>query len=212
MATGISDDMIMMYVIHDALQRDLEHLSRAVESGDLVDPRRRQAADAGWELFKYQLHHHHTGEDIALWPRVRPRLAERPDDLALLDEMEAEHVQIGPLITEIDAAVADPEAGVDRLPEATAVFRKELVDHLAHEERHAVPVVESVMTRQDWKAFGRQQQKSVGLKGVAEFFPYILTGAELERGAQALAQFPPPLRLMIRRVWQPRFAKRGLWG
>ncbi len=212
MATGISDDMIMMYVIHDALRRDLEHLTRAVESRDLIDPQRRQPASAGWDLFKYQLHHHHTGEDIALWPRVRPRLAGRPDDLALLDEMETEHVRIGPLITDIDAAVADPESGADRLPEATAAFRKELVDHLDHEERDAVPVVESVMTRQDWKEFSRTQQKSVGLKGVAEFFPYILSGADPERGAQALAQFPPPLRLLIRRVWHPRYAKRRLWA
>ncbi|MGI8653132.1 MAG: hemerythrin domain-containing protein [Geodermatophilaceae bacterium] len=213
MATGISDDTIMMYVIHDALRRDLEHLTRAVESGDLADPQRRQAANAGWELFKYQLHHHHTGEDVALWPRVRPRLAGRPEDLALLDEMEAEHVRIGPLITEIDAAVADQDTGVDRLPEATAAFRRQLTDHLGPEERETVPVIESVMTRKDWKEFARTQQKSVGgIKGAAEFFPYILTGADPERGAQAVSIFPPPLRLLIRKVWQPRYAKRKLWA
>ena len=213
MATGISDDMIMMYVIHDALRRDLEHLTRAVETGDLVDPQRRQSANDGWELFKHQLHHHHTGEDIALWPKVRPRLAGRPDDLALLDAMEAEHVRIGPLIEEIDSAVADPESGRDRLPQATAVFRQELADHLSHEEREAVPVVESVMTPKDWKEFSRSQQKSLGgIKGAAEFFPYIMSGADPERGSQALSIFPPPLRLLIRRVWQPRHAKRRLWN
>ncbi|MEJ7704251.1 MAG: hemerythrin domain-containing protein [Geodermatophilaceae bacterium] len=191
MATGISDDTIMMYVIHDALRRDLEHLTRAVESGDLADPQRRQAANAGWELFKYQLHHHHTGEDVALWPRVRPRLAGRPDDLALLDEMEAEHVRIGPLITEIDAAVADQDTGVDRLPEATAAFRRQLTDHLGHEEREAVPVIESVMTRKDWKEFSPYSAEvGGGIKGAAEFFPYILTGADPERGAQARQHLP----------------------
>ncbi len=212
MATGISDDMIMMYVIHDALRRDLEHLTRAVESQATLDPDRRQAFDAGWGLFKLQLHHHHTGEDTTLWPMVRPRLADRPDDLELLDVMEAEHVRIGPVIEEIDAAVADKESGAERLSEATALFRQELVDHLAHEERSAVPVVESVMTRQDWKAFAKHQQKSVGLKGAGEFFPYILSRADPERGSQALAQFPPPLRFLIRRVWQPRYAKRTLWA
>jgi len=105
MATGISDDMIMMYVIHDALRRDLEHLTRAVESRASLEPDRRQAFDAGWELFKLQLHHHHTGEDTALWPMV--------------------------------------------------------------------------------------QQKSLGLRGAGEFFPYILSRAGPERGSQALAQFRP---------------------
>ena len=69
------------------------------------------------------------------------------------------------------------------------------------------------MTRKDWKEFARTQQKSVGgIKGAAEFFPYILTGADPERGAQAVSIFPPPLRLLIRKVWQPRYAKRKLWA
>lgn len=211
MATGISDNMIMMYVIHDALRRDLEHLTRAVESRAAFDPARRHAFTAGWELFKSQLHHHHTGEDIALWPRVRRHLEGRPEDLALLDVMEEEHVRIGPTIEAIDTAAADRESGADRLAEASAAFRRELVDHLAHEERDAVPLVESAMTRQDWKDFSRQQQKAVGLKGSAEFFPYILSGADPERGAQALGIFPAPLRLLIRRVWQPRYSRRDLW-
>jgi len=102
---------------------------------------------------------------------------------------------------------------MDRLPQATAAFRQELTDHLGHEEREAVPLIEAVMTRQDWKAFSRHQQKSAGgIKGAAEFFPYILTGADHERGSQALGTFPPPLRLLIRRVWQPRYAKRATWS
>lgn len=136
----------------------------------------------------------------------------RPDDLELLDAMEAEHVRIGPVLEEIDAAVADEESGAERLSEATALFRQELVDHLAHEERSAVPVVESVMTRQDWKAFSKHQQKSVGLKGAGEFFAYILSGADPGRGAQALGTFPPPLRLLIRKVWVPRYRRRALWS
>ena len=211
MATGISDDMIMMFAIHDALRRDLEHLTRAVERRAPFEPEHRHAFTAGWELFKAQLHHHHTGEDNALWPRVRSHLDGRPEDLALLDVMEEEHVRIAPTIEAIDAAAADPEALADRLAEATASFRAELTSHLAHEERDAVPLVESVMTPKDWKDFSREQQKSVGLKGAAEFFPYILTGADPERRAQALAAFPPPLRLLVRRVWQPRYKRRDLW-
>lgn len=177
MATGISDDMIMMFVIHDALRRDLEHLTRAVESRTAAyDPVRRHAFTAGWELFKAQWHHHHTGEDIALWPRVRTHLQGRPEELALLDVMEEEHVRIGPTIEAIDTVVADRESGADRLAEATAAFRAELPGHLSHEERDAVPLVESALTRQDWKDFSREQQKAVGMKGAAEFFPYIFSG------------------------------------
>ncbi|MGI8625831.1 MAG: hemerythrin domain-containing protein [Geodermatophilaceae bacterium] len=158
------------------------------------------------------MRHHHTGEDISLWPRVRTQLADRPDDLALLDVMEEEHARIGPTIEAIDTVVADRESGADRLAEATAAFRAELTGHLSHEERDAVPLVESALTRQDWKDFSREQQKAVGMKGAAEFFPYIFSGADPERGAQALRIFPPPLRLLIRRVWQPRYGRRDLWA
>ena len=212
MATGISDDGIMMLVIHDALRRDLEQLTRAVERKDAADPARRGAFDAGWNLFRTQLHHHHTGEDERLWPRARTHLADRPDDLALLEAMEAEHDLITPAIAEIDAALADADSAEQRLPEATANYRRVLVDHLAHEERDALPLLESVMTPEDWRAFSRSQQKSVGIKGAGEFFPYILDGADPERGAQALGQFPAPLRLMIRRVWIPRYRRRALWS
>ena len=120
------------------------------------------------------MHHHHTGEDIALWPRVRTHLEGRPDDLALLDVMEAEHVRIGPTIEDIDAAAADNASGP--------------------------------------AAFSSQQQKSVGIWGAAEFFPYILTGADTERSAQAVGIFPLPLRMLIRRVWQPRYSRRQRWS
>lgn len=47
------------------------------------------------------------------------------------------------------------------------------------------------MTRQDWKAFAEHQRKSLGFKGASELFPYILSGADPERGAQAVAQPRP---------------------
>jgi len=124
-ATGISDEMVMRYVIHDALRRDLGHLSRAVESRSPFDQERRQAFGACWELFKSQLHGHHSGEGTALWPTVRPGLADRPDDLQLLGVMESEHARIGPLIVAIDAAVADLQSGAARLPETTALFSED---------------------------------------------------------------------------------------
>jgi Hemerythrin HHE cation binding domain len=52
---------------------------------------------AGWELFKTELHIHHTAEDQDLWPRMRTHLADRPDQLALLQAMQDEHGRIDPL-------------------------------------------------------------------------------------------------------------------
>jgi len=83
-------DLTLMVAFHDAFRRDLGHLARAAS--------RRPAELAGWELFKTELHIHHTAEDQDLWPRMRTHLADRPDQLALLQAMQDEHARIDPLL------------------------------------------------------------------------------------------------------------------
>ena len=80
--TDFTLDMTMMFAIHDALRRDLEHVAQ-------MDTR-----NEGWDLFDRMLHLHHTIEDDLLWPVMRDAVAGRPEDLALLDEMETEHAAI----------------------------------------------------------------------------------------------------------------------
>jgi hypothetical protein len=70
---------------------------------------------AGWELFKTQLHIHHTAEDADLWPRMRTHLADHPDELALLAAMEDEHAHIDPLLAAVDGALAAVDGGQQRL-------------------------------------------------------------------------------------------------
>jgi len=83
-------DLMWMVAFHSALRRDLAHLARTASRDRSDDPARRTAVLTGWELFKTQLHIHHTGEDTDLWPRMRAHLSGRPDDLALLQAMEDE--------------------------------------------------------------------------------------------------------------------------
>ncbi|MBA2552172.1 MAG: hemerythrin domain-containing protein [Geodermatophilaceae bacterium] len=210
MTTGISDDSVMMFVIHDALRRDATQLARAVEHRDLEDPRRRQALLAGWDVFKRQLQRHHEGEDRDLWPLVRTYLPARDQENALLTEMEREHDRIDPLITAVDTALRNSDPGW--LAEATVAFREELLAHLQHEERDAVPLMDSVLSPQDWKAFSRAQRKATGFRGAKEFFPYILDQADPERAARISKRLPPPLRILVGRVWQPRYAETARWN
>jgi hypothetical protein len=51
-----------MVVFYDAFRRDLAHLPRAASHrpAELDELARRTAVLAGWELFKTQLHIHHT--------------------------------------------------------------------------------------------------------------------------------------------------------
>ena len=56
-------DLTIMLAAHDAFRRDLTRLARTAAAADLADPAKRQSVAAGWELFKRQLHLHHTAED-----------------------------------------------------------------------------------------------------------------------------------------------------
>ncbi len=77
-------DLTIMLAAHDAFRRDLTRLVRAAAAADLSDPARRRSVAAGWELFKHELHLHHTAEDEVIWPVLRPRLAHSEHALSVL--------------------------------------------------------------------------------------------------------------------------------
>src|SRR5580704_7593529 len=104
-------DLTIMIAAHDAFRRDLTRLART--AGAANDPARRQSVHAGWELFKRELHIHHTAEDEIIWPALRPRLAYSPAALSVLAAMEAEHELIDPLLAAVDEQFA--AAGGDRV-------------------------------------------------------------------------------------------------
>ena len=45
----------------------------------------------------------------------------------------------------------------------------------------------------------------------SEMFAWMLDGADRQHTAATLAQLPPPLRLLYRAVWKPRFDKTARW-
>ncbi|MEU6147916.1 hemerythrin domain-containing protein [Streptomyces sp. NPDC047081] len=201
----MSIDFTAMYAAHDAFRRDLERLARAVDDGRAHTPGVR----AGWENFKHQLHIHHTAEDSDLWPRTRERVADRPRDLALLDDMEAEHSRIDPLLAAVDTALAEraPE-----LPDLVRALTATLDDHLKHEEDGALPLMQDVLTNADWAAFTGRMREVQGLRGAAVFVPWIVDGAPATDRAAFLSAMPPPVRILNRLFWEGSYRRRGIWS
>lgn len=198
-------DFTPMYASHDAFRRDLERLAAAVAEGRAhTGPVR-----AGWENFKHQLHIHHTAEDSDLWPRSRTRAAGRPRDLALLDDMEAEHSRIDPLLDAVDTALA---GRAPELPDLVRALRATLDDHLKHEEDSALPLMQEVLTGADWGAFTGRIRRTQGLSGAALFVPWIVDGAPPADRDRFLGALPPPVRVLNRLFWQGSYRRRGLWA
>jgi len=198
-------DLTIMLAAHDAFRRDLTRLVRTAAAADLSDPARRQSVAAGWELFKHQLHLHHTAEDEIVWPVLRPRLAHSEHALSVLDAMEDEHELIDPLLAAVDAGFAQRD---DSLADVIDALVSSLTGHLAHEERDGLPLIGAALTAAEWRRTGFRIARRNGLSEGGEMFAWILDGAD---GDAALRTLPPPLRLLYKGVWKPRFNKTPRW-
>jgi hypothetical protein len=204
------NDMTMMYVIHDALRRELERIAAiAARPGD--DPRRVLRAAAGWELFKGYLHIHHTAEDETVWPVMAPLLAGRPDDLALLAAMEAEHAAIDPLLGAVDAALADRDGGAARLGGLVDALVTGLSGHLKHEEDEALALIDATLTEQQFGRLGARQAELIGADA-ARYLPWLLDGVTPELTAAVLAQVPGPAAVAYREHWRAAYGELNLWA
>jgi iron-sulfur cluster repair protein YtfE (RIC family) len=200
-------DLTIMIAAHNAFRRDLTRLARTASTANLSDPARRQSIAAGWDLFKRQLHMHHTAEDEIIWPTLRPRLAHSAAALSVLDAMEAEHELIDPLLAAVDIEFA----GGDRLADVIDALTSALTSHLAHEERDGLPLIGAALTAAEWRGAGRKMASKNGIAAGSEMFAWILDGADREHAAATLGQLPPPLRLLYRARWKPRFDKTPRW-
>jgi Hemerythrin HHE cation binding domain len=188
-------EMTTMFAYHDALRRDMEPVARMT------------ARSAGWEMFKKFLHVHHVAEDEALWPVVRQALIDRADDVGLLDEMEAEHAALGPLLDDIDDAL---DRG-NPAPRATADLIARLREHLGHEEEAALPVVDRTLDEERWMQFGEASAAKIG-PDMPTFLPWLLDGADGERIQAILGHLPEPAQQDYRNEWRPAYAAKDWWA
>jgi hemerythrin-like domain-containing protein len=204
-------DLTMMYVMHDAMRRDLVSIARgAARTGD--DPARLHAANFGWKVFVQFITVHHRAEDSFLWPRMRQLVADRPSELALLDAMEAEHSRIDPLIESVEAAFADPEHGHERLGDLADALAGEVSGHLQHEENDALPLVSAFLPAQEWLAFGEEQRKGAPPDMAAKYLPWLIDGAAPERVEGVLQILPPQLKELYYTAWRPAYVQANPWS
>jgi iron-sulfur cluster repair protein YtfE (RIC family) len=198
-------DVTIMHSTHDAFRRDLTRLVAAADAGRAGTP----TVMAGWENFKRQLHVHHTVEDAVLWPRLSAAVAGRPNDTELVAQMEAEHASLDPLLTVVDEAVVGQRSNLQELARRLSGV---LGDHMRHEENSALPLIQEVLTPQDWNAFRKAMARRQGPSGAAVYVPWILDDATPEQRRRFLSAMPAPLGLVNWAVFEPRYRRRGLWS
>ncbi|GAA1894647.1 hemerythrin domain-containing protein [Actinomadura bangladeshensis] len=195
-------DWTAMYVMHDALRRELEHLSKLAARED-AEARRILAGAPGWDLFTTALHIHHAAEDEALWPPMRAALADRPDGLALMDAMEAEHASIDPALEAIDAGAEPLAPLIDRLATSLAA-------HLKHEEEAALPLMDETLPLEHFANFGQVHAAKLG-PNAPRVIPWLLDGAGETHAATMLSLLPEPVQAAYKTQWRPTYESLDRW-
>jgi iron-sulfur cluster repair protein YtfE (RIC family) len=207
----------IVYMIHDAFRRDLARLSAAVRAPGVDSARARRLGDH-WNFVEDQLHHHHRVEDESLWPLVRPKLAGRAEELAVLDDMETQHRSLTPENRAVDEGFASfcanpGDAAGAELAGHLDAMRSLLDTHLDDEESRCFPVIDAALSAEEFESFGKATAKAVGMRGSAHFFPWIFEGADAVERKAVLTMPPPPVRVLCRYVWEPRYERQvaTLW-
>lgn len=207
-------DMRMMYLLHHGFRRDLACFASAAQHVPTEDGATWAALLRRWDLFAALLHDHHEKEDAVLWPYLRDRAAQADDfpALKLLEEMEAEHSIIDPLLQSARQALAEQVAHPDeaRRVELVAVLQQtatELGDHLSHEECEAIAILQKYVGREEWADLERRKFRG-GLKPseLLNLLPWVVEDVPDGVVAPLLAEAPVPFRLMLR-LGRPRFRR-----
>jgi hemerythrin HHE cation binding domain-containing protein len=188
-------DLSGMFAIHDAFRRDLELVAQ-------VDRR-----TAGWDVFERMLRAHHAIEDDLLWPVVRGAVAGRSDDLALLDQMVAEHAELEPLLAMLDDAFDHGTVTQDARSKLDTLVRK----HLEHEETDALPLIDRSLTQAQWNDFNRAAAERIG-PDLHVYLPWLLDGTDRHAEQRAVDLLPPPLREAYQHEWRPAWRAVARWA
>ncbi len=202
-------DWSTMLAIHGALRRDLEQVARIAGKKRHGDGARLQAS-LGWGQFKMFLLAHHQVEDDALWPVLRTHVAGFPDQVALVDALEAEHAVIEPLLDAVDDEAADPCSDGQQLSDVVDELVTRLAGHLAHEEADGRHLIDTTLSTEEWQNFARSHGQRL-LGHASTYVPWLLEGASHETVEGFLANIPPPLAASYREQWAPSYSAVPHW-
>jgi iron-sulfur cluster repair protein YtfE (RIC family) len=191
-------DLNGMYMAHHAFRRDLARFAVAARETPLEATDVWRALAVRWEQFSGILHHHHTTEDDVLWPQLLEIVDAAGDSSgrATLEAMEAEHALIDPLLESCAAGFAsmaqEPDAATrDRLAATTEAARDTLSDHMGHEETEALPLVQKLLSHEDWERVEKAAGSGKSFTDLLFLVPWVadgLTPGQLDSAYRSVGQ------------------------
>ena len=198
-----------MVLVHRAFRREfalLPRMVRAVSPGDLTQ---RGVICTHAREMTAMLHHHHTGEDELVWPRLRERAAL---DASLVDRAQTQHEVIGRLLAGLDDALrrfaetADPTPGSE-LASVLDQVSIALNEHLDEEEAAILPIVAETLTAGEWEELSQRGMAAMSKPRLLVLLGHILEEADNDERAAFLKHVPLPARVGYRLFGRRRYLR-----
>jgi hemerythrin-like domain-containing protein len=198
-------DQSGMYVIHHAFRRDLAAFEAAVRATPVGDAETWRALSGRWSRFADTLHHHHGVEDEHLWPVLLRKAAATGDSEGerMLHAMEAEHDGIDPALTAVargfTAMLEHPcDDHRNALDVHVTTTRAALLDHLAHEETEALPLLQRSLTVEENAAFEKAAERAYPVSMLPFLLPWVSVDLPEEVRQRIVDQAGPAYGLLLR--------------
>jgi hemerythrin-like domain-containing protein len=183
-----------MVVIHRMFRRESSLAPTLVLGVAPRDSAQAQRVVDGITSMLGVLHLHHTGEDLFLWPLLRERA---PTQAALLEEMEAQHAQIDPLIERVEALgatwAAEPTTETaGPYADVLIELHRALVVHLDQEESDILPLAQVTVTDEEWGQLAEYTVGNTPQDQLLHLLGAILEDANPQERALMMSAVPPP--------------------
>ncbi|WP_063026134.1 MULTISPECIES: hemerythrin domain-containing protein [Nocardia] len=209
-------DTFDMLVVHNAFRTHFRALPDLVAGVDAGDAGRARQLAAFLDELCTGLHDQHTGEDELMWPLLLERA---PIHAGSILRMEEQHERIAELVRRArgeadEFGTAAAASARDRLADTLRALTAALDEHLAEEEHEALPVVEEVMTAEEWRALGERGRAHMPRNRQLVFLGFLMQTASEPQRRKLLAEMPPAARLAWRLLGRRSFAReyRAIYG
>jgi len=167
---GFDQPVEMWLACHERVQRFAALLSRLAEhlAKQGADEDAQVTAVSIRRYFNEAAPRHHEDEEVDMFPRLRERLDSERDKTVLdvLEQVEADHLEMAGLWKRLDAALAEVSRGKRVVLEQPLIdrFATMYVHHIDAEERVVLPALKKALSRNDWQAIGRSMAERRGLE------------------------------------------------
>lgn len=202
-------DTTDMVLVHRVFRREFRLAPRLVRQVPAGDTARAERVAAHIADLADALHHHHSGEDDLVWPKLLQRAQFEAD---LVIRMQTQHEAVAGLLLAVQnllctwrttGSLVTRGLLAERLEQLSAA----LDEHLAEEERRILPLVEEHLSVAEWAQVGER-----GFADTPKNRLLFFLGAALEEATPAelgvfLPQVPLPGRIAYRLVGRRQYRR-----